>query len=275
LASSPAPFEVLTASNPSPYTLAGTNTYVLRGPGETTAIIDPGPDDAGHVRRVVERVAASSGRRLGLVLLTHGHSDHRGAADALARATGVVARGWSTAGRELRDGEVLALDGEPLVVMHTPGHASDHVVFYWEAHRVLFSGDLILGQGTVNVTPPDGSMAAYLGSLERVARLSLTLIAPGHGPLIRDPAQRIAEYRAHRQMREQQVLALLAPGPRTVPELVTAIYPELDPRLTGAASGTVTAHLEKLIDEGHVVRNGARFTRRRQEGEHHGSADRD
>ena len=223
----------------------------------------------------MDRLNTSPGRGLSLILLTHGHSDHCGAADALARATGVAARGWSTAGRELRDGEVLALDSEPLVAMHTPGHASDHVVFYWEAHRVLFSGDLILGQGTVNVTPPDGSMAAYLHSLERVARLSPVLIAPGHGPLIHDPAKRIAEYHAHRLMREQQVLAFLAPGPRSVAELVTAIYPELDPRLIGAASGTVTAHLEKLIDEGHVVRNGTRFARRRQEEEHHGSADRD
>jgi glyoxylase-like metal-dependent hydrolase (beta-lactamase superfamily II) len=225
------------------------------------------------VRRLVERVTAASGRRLGLVLLTHGHSDHAGAADALARATGVAARGWNTAGRELRDGEALSLDGEPLVVMYTPGHATDHVVFYWDTHRVLFSGDLILGQGTVNVTPPEGSMTAYLRSLERVARLSPALIAPGHGPLIPDPAQRIAEYRAHRLMREQQVLALLVPDPRSVPELVAAIYPELDPRLTGAASGTVTAHLEKLIDEGRVVRNGTRYARRGLEGEQHGRAD--
>jgi glyoxylase-like metal-dependent hydrolase (beta-lactamase superfamily II) len=222
-------------------------------------VIDPGPDDAAHVERVLDHATGSSGRRLDLVLLTHGHSDHRGAADALTRATGAAVRGWGTGARPLRDGEVLPLDGERLVVLHTPGHAGDHVVFYWEARRVLFSGDLILGQGTVNVTPPDGSMAAYLRSLERVARLSLTLIAPGHGPVIHDPEQRIAEYRAHRLMREQQVLALLGPGPRSVAELVAAIYPELDPRLRGAASGTVTAHLEKLIDEGRVLHSDAGF----------------
>jgi glyoxylase-like metal-dependent hydrolase (beta-lactamase superfamily II) len=236
-------------------------------------VIDPGPDDAAHVERVLDHVTGSSGRRLDLVLLTHGHSDHRGGADALARGTGAAVRGWSTAGRGLRDGEILALDGERLVVLHTPGHAEDHVVFYWEARRVLFSGDLILGQGTVNVTPPGGSMAAYLRSLERVGHLSLTLIAPGHGPLIHDPEQRIAEYRAHRLMREQQVLALLAPGPRSVAELVAAIYPKLDPRLTGAAAGTVTAHLEKLIDEGRVRRSGARFALLSREETNDGGAD--
>ena len=210
------------------------------------------------MQRVVERIAASR-RRLRLVVLTHGHSDHRGAADALAHATGVAARGWATGAGALRDDELLDLDGERLLALHTPGHAQDHVVFYWEARGILFSGDLVLGQGTVNVTPPGGSMAAYLRSLDRVARLPLTLIAPGHGPLISNPKDRLAEYRAHRLMRERQILEMLAAAPRSVSELTASIYPELDPRLQGAAAGTVTAHLEKLIDDGRVVRQGARF----------------
>ncbi len=222
-------------------------------------VIDPGPDDAAHVTRVLDQVAAS-GRRVGLILLTHGHSDHRGAADALAHATGATVRGWTTRAAPLRDGEVIVLDGRRLQVLYTPGHAQDHVAFYSEDEGVLFSGDLILGEGTVNVTPPGGSMTDYLRSLERVGRLELNLIAPGHGPLIRTPRQRIVEYLSHRRRRERQVLELLAGGPQSAQALAAMIYPDLDPRLTRAAEGTVAAHLEKLIDEGRVRRTGARFT---------------
>ncbi len=248
---------MLTAQNPSPYTLAGTNTYVLRTGGHVV-VLDPGPDDAAHVAHLRGHIAAS-GRRVGLILLTHEHSDHRGAAEALAQATGATVRGWNTPAAPLRDGERIVLDGGPLRVLHTPGHARDHVVFYWENKGVLFSGDLILGEGTVNVTPPGGSMTDYLHSLERVARLGLVLIAPGHGPLIRTPHERITEYLAHRRWREQQVLELLRAGPQTVQALGARIYPDLDPRLRRAAEGTVAAHLEKLVDEGRVRRRGAEF----------------
>ena len=248
---------MLTAGNASLYTLGGTNTYVLPTTGHAV-VIDPGPDDGAHVTRVRDHLAAS-GRRAGLILLTHGHNDHRGAAESLASATGALVRGWNTPEAPLRDGERIALDGESLTILHTPGHAQDHVAVYWETQGVLFSGDLILGEGTVNVTPPGGSMTAYLRSLERVARLALVLIAPGHGPLIRTPHQRIAEYLAHRRRREQQVLELLAGGPQTVPALVALIYPDLDPGLRRAAEGTVTAHLEKLVDEGRVRRRATGF----------------
>jgi len=250
-------FEVVTAPNPSPFTLSGTNTYLI-GAGENAAVIDPGPDDPGHVARLLAQ-AARSARRVTLVLLTHSHSDHRGAAARLAEATGAPVRGWSTPASPLRDGEEVAIPGGRLRVMHTPGHARDHVVFHWEEPGVLFSGDLILGEGTVQVTPPGGSMADYLRSLERVARLDLALIAPGHGPLVRKPHRRIAEYLAHRRSREQQVLDALGAGARTAREVAAILYQDLDPSLRGAAEGTVAAHLEKLVQDGRVRRSGARF----------------
>jgi len=260
-------FDVITAPNPSPLTLSGTNTYLI-GAGGEAAIIDPGPDDARHVTRLLEQ---TSGRRVVLILLTHGHRDHCGAADRLAQATGAPVRGWRTPSSlpapgagpapdaPLRDGEEVAVPNGRLRAMHTPGHAPDHVAFYWEERGVLFSGDLILGRGTVQVTPPGGSMAEYLRSLDRVARLDLTLIAPGHGPLIRSPHRRIAEYLAHRRDREQQVLDALAAGAGTAEEVAAVIYPDLDPRLRAAAEGTVSAHLEKLIADGRVRRTAARF----------------
>jgi len=247
-------FETITASNPGPYTLAGTNTYLLgsRGLG---VVIDPGPEDPAHTTAVLDR-ARARGWTIALILVSHAHSDHIGGADQLLRATGATVRRWG--GKEpLRDGELIADHRAPLRVLHTPGHAADHVAFHWPGRRVLFSGDLLLGEGTVQVTPPGGSMTEYLRSLERAAGLDLALIAPGHGPLIHDPRQRIASYRAHRLERERQVLAALAGGRRTVSEITSALYVGLDPHLRRAAEGTVLAHLEKLTAEGQVRRQDA------------------
>ena len=227
---------------------------------ETQAVvIDPGPDDGVHVARVLEH-AARAGRRVALILLTHAHSDHRGGADALAQAAGAQVRGRTSPRAPLRDGESIALDRGRLQTLYTPGHAQDHVAFYWEEQGVLFSGDLILGEGTVNITPPGGSMRNYLRSLERVAGLRLELIAPGHGPLIHAPHRRIMEYLAHRRQREREVLELLASGSQSGEALAATIYPNLDPRLRQAAEGTVAAHLEKLVDEGRVRQTGTSFT---------------
>jgi glyoxylase-like metal-dependent hydrolase (beta-lactamase superfamily II) len=251
-------FHLITAPNPSPHTLAGTNTYLIGAAGRAV-VIDPGPDDAAHVARVLDR-AASSGWQVSLIVISHGHSDHVGAAERLAIKSGAPVRSWRSEHAPFQDEEVLAVDGGRLRVLHTPGHAPDHVVFYWEDQATLFSGDLILGEGTVQVTPPGGSMVDYLRSLERVGRLELRLIAPGHGPLIRDPHRRIAEYLARRRLRERQVLEALAAAPRTAAEVAAVIYPELDPRLRKAAEGTTLAHLEKLLAEGRVRRAGDHFT---------------
>ncbi len=248
--------QIVTASNPSAHTIDGTNTYLLGG--TRGIVVDPGPDDAGHTGQILER-AHAAGQRITLILVTHAHADHVGAAARLARESGAPVGRWRAGDRPLHDGQAVEVDELRLRVLHTPGHAPDHVVFHWEERGVLFSGDLVLGSGTVMVTPPAGSMADYMRSLERVARLDLAVIAPGHGPLVPDPAARIAEYIAHRRMREQQVLDTLIGGSRTPGEIAAAVYPALDPRLHPAAEGQVQAHLVKLFDEGRVLREGNRY----------------
>ncbi len=249
-------FQILTAPNSSPYTLEGTNTYLIGG--QNVVVIDPGPEQAAHVARILDRAGAAGGH-IALILVTHAHGDHLGAASHLATLTGAPVGRWRAGKRPLEDGEVVTVNDVRLRALHTPGHAPDHLVFHWEERETLFSGDLILGTGTVVIAPPGGSMEDYLQSLDRVARLDLAVIGPGHGPLIHDPAARVAEYVAHRKMRERQVLEALASGPRTPGEVAAMLYPDLNPGLHPAAEGTVLAHLLKLLAEGRVDREGNRF----------------
>lgn len=253
-----AAFRTVTAANPSPYTIAGTNTYLV-GRGRVI-VVDPGPDDPAHVSAVLEAVHAAGGE-LALILVTHSHADHLGGAGSLARERPVPVRRWGAGDNPLMDGETVEEGGAVLRVLHTPGHAADHVVFHWPAERVLFSGDLILGSGTVVLQAREGALEEYLASLERIARLDLAVIAPGHGPVIADPAARIAEYLAHRRMREGQVLDALARGAHTPGEIVGMIYQDLDPTLHPAAESTVRAHLLKLVREGRARREGNRYHR--------------
>ncbi|MHB8732185.1 MAG: MBL fold metallo-hydrolase [bacterium] len=256
----PSAFRTVTAANSSAFTLDGTNTYLVGR--DRVIVVDPGPDDPAHVNAVLEGARAGGGD-MALILVTHSHRDHLGAAAALAAASGgtVPIRRWGEGGPPLADGETVEAGGVALRALHTPGHAPDHVVFYWAAERILFSGDLVLGRGTVVLEPRDGALEEYLASLERIARLDLALIAPGHGPLVEDPAARVAEYLAHRRMREGQVLDALAGGARTPGEIVGVIYRDLDPGLHPAAENTVRAHLLKLVREGRVRREGNRYHR--------------
>jgi glyoxylase-like metal-dependent hydrolase (beta-lactamase superfamily II) len=214
-------------------TLEGTNTYVI---GEEPAIvIDPGPDDAGHVAAV--QVAAEARGGIGAVLLTHGHSDH-------------------TAGIPLLGVEPTKLaDGEsegPLTALYTPGHATDHFCFVHE--KTCFCGDLILGWGSAIVPSREhgGSLADYLASLEKLAALDLELLYPGHGPEIDDPCTKINEYVAHRLDRERKLVEALDSGERSRAKLLDAAWDDVPAEMRGAAAIAMQAHLEKLEDEGRL-----------------------
>ena len=223
------------AGNPSPYTLDGTNTYVVDG-----WVVDPGPDEPAHLDRVAEAAGQIAG-----IALTHDHPDHSEGAPALAERAGVPV--WRPRGGE-RAG--------PLEAIATPGHAPDHVALRWRG--VVFAGDTVLGAGSVFVAPGDGAMAAYLDSLRRLRELDgLEVIAPGHGPFVWDPVAKIDEYIAHRLEREQRVLDAIAAGARTRDELLDAAWDDVPfaqaPVLRVAAGVTLDAHLEKLRDEGRLA----------------------
>ena len=229
----PLDVERLTAPNPSPMTLEGTNTYVVgRGPA---AVIDPGPDDAGHIEAIREAGRARGG--IGAVLLTHGHSDHTGAVEALGIEPTPV-----------EDGELVA----GLRAIATPGHAEDHVCFL--LGRACFTGDLILGMGSTIVGPRDfgGSLLDYMRSLERLENLDLEVLYPGHGPEVHDPQAKIAEYVEHRMMRERRLVAALDRGERRRAALLAEVWNDVPEQLRPAAEIAMQAHLEKLEDEGRL-----------------------
>jgi glyoxylase-like metal-dependent hydrolase (beta-lactamase superfamily II) len=238
------------APNPSVYTLEGTNTWVV---GAAPAwVIDPGPPDADHAREVRTAAGAVAG-----VLLTHAHEDHAEGAAAFAATVGAPLYAWRLDGaRPIRDGDVFASGGAALRALHAPGHSADHVVFHLESERALFTGDAVLGRGTSFIDPPDGDLAKYLASLERMLALGPRTIYPGHGPVVLDGDAKLREYLAHRAEREQQVLAALADAPRTVEELVESIYVGYPVEVHPLAARSVTAHLRKLRGEGRVHSDG-------------------
>lgn len=243
--------------NPGLMTNRGTNTYLVGDP--EPVLIDTGAGDAAYQRRLHQCLAAGRLGRITKVLITHGHSDHVGGLPAVRRLfpEAVVYRffpdgPYDPAVEPVMDGSLVAYPGGYLRVVHTPGHARDHVCFVDDARGILFSGDHIVGEGTVFISPAGGGMRAYMASLERLLALDLRAIFPAHGPIIVPARPRIEEYLAHRRMRERQVLEGLEAGARTVAELVARIYAEVPAALHGLAGESTLSHLMKLEEDGAV-----------------------
>lgn len=237
------------APNPGVFELEGTNTWVV-GPAPAI-VIDPGPDDEGHVREV-ERAAG----RVGQIVLTHDHPDHAPGAARLAAATGAPVRAARPGEgmTRLRDGEVIRSGATELLAVATPGHSSDHVALFAAGEGALFTGDAVLGRGTSVIDPPEGDLAAYLRSLRRMRELDPRTIYPGHGPVVLDALAKLDEYLEHRAERERQVLDALADGPRTPEEMVPQIYEGYPPEVLELAARSLLAHLMKLEAEGRAER---------------------
>ncbi|BBL80881.1 MBL fold metallo-hydrolase [Rubrobacter xylanophilus] len=224
----PRGFRKITAPNPSPLTLEGTNTYVFAG-----TVVDPGPDDEGHLERVASEAPVE------VILLTHSHPDHSAGA---ARLSGLCGAPVLAFGAGLGDGERV---GE-LIALHTPGHSPDHLCFWHPESRTLLSGDLIAGRGSIIIAPPEGDLGSYMASLERVRTLSPARILPGHGPEVAEGTAKVEEYIAHRKERERMVLAALEAGASSLEEVVNLAYPEVTEEMRPYARLSARTHLEHL-----------------------------
>jgi glyoxylase-like metal-dependent hydrolase (beta-lactamase superfamily II) len=243
----------LLAPNPSPMTLDGTNTWVIAEPGSASVVvIDPGPDDEPHLRRVLAEATAGD-RRIARILLTHGHLDHSAGAPRLAELSGAPVQAADPAGRlgaeGLADGDVVTAAGCELRVVTTPGHSADSVSLMLPADGALFTGDTVLGRGTT-VIAQDGHLGDYLRTLGRLRDLAeaigLRLLLPGHGPMLSDPIATLDYYVAHRAERLDQVRSALAAGARTPAEIVAMIYTDVDTAVWPAAEWSVRAQLDYL-----------------------------
>ena len=266
----------LIAPNGGPFTFTGTCTYIV-GAGDV-AVIDPGPDNAAHVARLLD---ALKGERVKTIVITHTHRDHSPAAAALKAATGARITGCAphfqarglNAGESnmlegsndlsyapdhvMADGETLRGDGFTLTALATPGHTMNHLCFALPEERALFSGDHVMAWSTSIVAPPDGAMGPYMASLDRLRGRDEEIYWPGHGGPVREPQRFVRALAHHRRQREASILTRLAAGDATIAAIVAKIYDGLDPRLTGAAALSVFAHLEDMTQRGLAVCDGA------------------
>ena len=261
--------------NGGPFTASGTCSYVV-GRGRV-AVIDPGPSDAGHVEALLADLGSE---RIEAIVVTHTHRDHSPGARLLQGLTGapIVGCGPHRAARELAENELPALDasadrehrpdreladgeslhgeGWTLTAVATPGHTMNHLAFALPQENTLFSGDHVMAWSTSIVAPPDGSMRAYMASLDRLRARDETLYWPGHGGPVRDPRRFVRGLAAHRRQREAAIRARLVAGDEDIRAIVGAVYHGLSPKLLGAAALSVFAHLEDLVERGLVVTDG-------------------
>jgi len=265
----------ITARNPSPFTFHGTNSYVVGR--ETLAVIDPGPEDDAHLEALLRAIA---GRPVSHIFVSHTHRDHSPLAARLKEHTGapLLAEGPHRPARALRIGEVNPLDasadlafvpdavladnaltqgdGWAIRTVLTPGHTANHAVFALEGTGALFSADHVMAWSTSIVAPPDGAMADYMRSLDKLLAREDRLLLPGHGGPVTAPGRFMRGLKTHRKMRERAILERIRAGDRTIKEMVAAIYRDTDPRLHGAAGLSVLAHLEDLVARGLVATDG-------------------
>jgi glyoxylase-like metal-dependent hydrolase (beta-lactamase superfamily II) len=260
------------AHNPSAFTYYGTQTYLI-GQKEV-AVVDPGPDLPEHVDALEQAIG---GRPVVAIMCTHTHRDHSPASRPLADRTGAPVVGCAplaleTVGpradaafdgdyqpdRTLEDGEALEVDGKPVTAVATPGHTSNHLCFACDG--ALLTGDHVMGWSTTVVVPPDGDMAAYMASLDKLRHRDDRIYYPAHGPAVGKPQQYVRSLIGHRMQREKQILKLLSERPRDIPDIVANAYPGLDPRLVVAAGGSVWSHLLDLERRGLVELQGDAWT---------------
>lgn len=237
------------APNPGVRELEGTNTWVVGG--APSIVIDPGPDDRGHLQEVLRTAG-----RIATILLTHDHPDHAPGATTLSAMSAAAVRAARPGPgfERIRDGEEVAAGTARVRAIATPGHSVDHLAFFLDEGRGLFTGDTVLGRGTSVIDPPEGDLAQYLRSLRRMQELRPKTIYPGHGPVVLDAAAKLEEYLAHREERELQVIEALAAGLATPEAMVPAIYADYAPEVYELAARSLLAHLLKLESEGRAER---------------------
>jgi len=259
------------AGNPSPYTYTGTQTYIV-GNQSDRAVIDPGPAVEAHIEAIL---AAVGDARISAIMCTHTHRDHSPAAAPLASRTGAPIIGCAPLVLEadgpradesfdrhykpdqiLGDGETVAGDGWTIEAVATPGHTSNHLCLAVQESGALFTGDHVMAWSTSVIVPPDGNMADYMASLQKLYERKDEIYYPAPGKKVSNPRQLVRGMMGHRKQRERQILKLLGEGPAAVTDMVPRMYKGLDPRLNGAAGQSVRAHLIDLQDRGFVAQSG-------------------